>query len=142
MALFISETNGVMEVREEQYSWTDTKRSWSYFDLSRGLQSSLGHQNAPLDREMDQTSRDWVVKHYVPRIAPYIQTPEERLKSPEAQQRRIDDEAKRRVAMNALFHRQAENDCLPFAEKCRLLKEEIGCSVTGGDLRGQRPTGA
>lgn len=133
MALFISEKNGIIEVREEIHSFKDTKRSWSYYDLSNNLTSSHGKQGDALDRPLDAQMKAWAQQHYVPRIAPYVPTPQEHFSNPqvvaEYEQSAIKQARIQRQAVHNLLEAGKANSALPFEEKCRLMKEETGYSV-------------
>lgn len=133
MPLYISEKKGVMEVREEIFSFRDTKTSWFYYDMQNRMMSIHGRQGDKPDRPMDQSSYDWAVKHYVPKILPYKPLFNEWLESPEgvlSQAKHNEAQAaQKRSSMAALFQRQAENARLTFAQKCALMLEETGYSV-------------
>ena len=133
MALFISETDGIIEVREETYTFTATHYSWSYYDLANRLTNSHCKKGDKLDRKMDQSSYDWVVLYYVPKIMVYRPTAAEYEDSPEciarmAEFRRMQAE-QAKASMDALWARQAENRRLSFAQKCDLMLDETGVSV-------------
>lgn len=122
-----------MEVREEIYGFHGTERSWFYYDMQNRRVSSHGRQGDIPDRSMDQRSYDWALKYHVPKIAPYVQTPEEMFSSPEFKQRMAQEAQKKeaqRRASGAIreFERKA-HAAIPFEDKCRLRLEEMGTSV-------------
>lgn len=129
MALFISEKDGVIEVREEIYGFRDTTRSWSYYDLQNRRVSSHGRQGDIPDRPMTQQTYDWALKHYVPKIATYVQTPEEFSNSPELAQEAQRKEMQRRASGAIRTFEREANAAIPFEDKCRLRLEEMGTSV-------------
>ena len=133
MALFISETNGIIEVREEIYTFFSTYYSWSYYDLANRLTNRHGKKGDKLNHKMDQASYDWVLAYYVPKLAAYRPTAAEYADSPECIARMDEfrklqaEQAKDSLA--ALLTRQAANARLSFAKKCDLMLEETGVSV-------------
>lgn len=142
MALFISEKDGVIEVRAELYSFTETEISWFYYDLQKRLVSSNGRQGDVPDRLMDDASYDWAVKYYVPKISPYSMTAIERMASPETQElinvMREKEAKAKQLALVELFKRQAETQGLSFEQKCAMMFEETGVSVERQPTESQR----
>jgi hypothetical protein len=74
VALFVSEKDGVIEVRQEVYGFTQTEYKWWYYDLGNRTQSSNGCKGDPLDASMSDLTYGWVTQYYAPRIAPYRPT--------------------------------------------------------------------
>lgn len=58
--------NGCLQVIEVVHSWTDTKRSYTYYDLERGLKSYIGREGETPSVAMTADDISWVQKHYVP----------------------------------------------------------------------------
>lgn len=68
--LDITRDGSVLCVLEITHGWHDTKRSWWYYDLGTGMQSSTGKKGAVLDRQMTEPTRAWVQQYYVHKARP------------------------------------------------------------------------
>lgn len=58
----------VIEVIETTYGRTKTKQTFWYYNLKTNKQSSMGRKGDPLDRDMVQSQREWVEKHYLSKL--------------------------------------------------------------------------
>jgi hypothetical protein len=60
--------NGILEVEETVHSFTRTKVSYWYYDLTSWKKSSHGRKGDVPDRVMSDHDKDWVIKHYIPKV--------------------------------------------------------------------------
>lgn len=58
----------ILEVTETTMSWTDTKKSFWYYDINSWFKSSTGKCNAPCDRKMSESDKQWVEKYYLAKM--------------------------------------------------------------------------
>lgn len=61
-------TDNILEVTEIIHSWCESKYSYWYYDIEKWRQSSNGKQNDKIDRDMVESSIDWVKTHYLTKI--------------------------------------------------------------------------
>lgn len=57
----------LLEVVETHYSWTETKRTFWYYDIINNLKSITGRQNETPSVLMNESQIEWVRKHYIPK---------------------------------------------------------------------------
>lgn len=65
---FLATDANVIEVIETSYTFTKTRERFWYYNLTTGKKSSNGRKGDPLDRDMTQSCRDWVEKHYLSKL--------------------------------------------------------------------------
>lgn len=57
----------LLEVVETQYSWTETKRTFWYYDTVNNLKSITGKQNEVPSVLMNDSQIEWMRKYYIPK---------------------------------------------------------------------------